>query len=76
MADSDSKKAERRQATVLPLERRLHDGPVLERAAFRDDWPVADPLLQSLRRLGDDMLREPVPDRLVDSLRRKPSWYR
>ena len=34
---------------------------------------LTDPVAEVLKRLGDDIINEPVPDRLLEALRKKPS---
>ncbi|NJO37084.1 MAG: hypothetical protein HC871_04985 [Rhizobiales bacterium] len=81
MADngnSDRKGARRMRGAVLPLDRRLQGmaGRAWQARGEADAMTAGDPLLRSLRNLGDDLLREPVPDRLITALHRRSSWGR
>ena len=66
MADS---KDERQSSVHLLLRRRpgLGDRVLAARSLDADD-ATPDPLFDALRRLGADMLDEPVPERLLDAL--------
>ena len=71
MADSKDE----RQANVhrLPSGRRQENARPLAENSPDADQGSADPLLDALHRLEEDILDEPVPERLRDALRKKPS---
>ena len=61
---------DRKQASVHPLMvGKEKDGVSPSPAQARDSEVAAtDPLLEALRHAAEDMLREPVPDRLLEAL--------
>ena len=68
---ADSKDDRRSPVHPLPLKKHRHsDAPSAGRRQDADD-ASPDPLFDSLHRLAEDMLDEPVPDRLLDILRKK-----
>ena len=67
---ADSRDDRRAKVHTLPLNKRPKNARPLA-ARFPDaDQEAADPLLDALHRLADDILDEPVPDRLRDALRK------
>lgn len=68
---ADSKDDRRSPAHPLPLKHgRLEDQLKAKRHRDADD-ASPDRLFDSLHRLAEDMLDEPVPNRLLDVLRKK-----
>lgn len=62
--EKDEKRA---SVHILPLER--HSERTVDVQQEHADDAMSDLLLDALQRLADDMLNEPVPDRLLDALR-------
>ena len=70
---ADSKDERRAKVHPLPSSNRREDAwPSAECSGDADHAP-SDPLLDALHRLAEDILDEPVPDRLRDALRNKTS---
>ena len=70
---ADSKDDRRSPALVLPLDRHRRKSLASAPSPMPDEDRVsADPLFDDLHRLAEDMLDEPIPDRLLDTLRKPP----
>ena len=69
---ADSKDEGRTTIHPLPSSRRRDDGRSLAERSPAADQASSDPLLEALQRLAEDILDEPVPDRLRDALHSNP----
>jgi hypothetical protein len=70
---ADSKDDRRSPVHPLPLQRRRHQEQAPATRHEDADDVSADPLYDVLHRIAEEMLHEPVPDRLLDALHKKPA---
>lgn len=70
---ADSKDEGRAKIHPLPSSRRRDDTRPLAGRSLDAEQASSDPLLKALQRLAEDILDEPVPDRLRNALHKSPS---
>lgn len=69
---ADSKDDRRSIVHAFPLKRSRDLGETSAAQAREADASSPDPLIDALQQLAEEMLDEPVPDRLLDALRKTP----